>query len=250
MIYAVMLCAFAAFSTGVGGIIVAFFRELKSSTMSVFQGFAAGVMVAVSAVEMMPRCFGELAAVAGAERALLGSAVLFAAGWASGGGISAVADYIYKDKCESGTAKRISLVTTAVMVLHNLPEGMLTIFSGAADAEFGLKMAIAVALHNIPEGVVVASGVMFVTASRRQALWHSFMAGASEFAGGIMAAVLLGGMADTVFTAAVLGVVSGIMVQTSLCELAPAGVKLSGYRHTFCGIAAGAAVIYLSLCMM
>ncbi len=45
------------------------------------------------------------------------------------------------------------LPTTAAIVLHNLPEGILTLFTNAADSALGPSLALAIALHNIPEGI-------------------------------------------------------------------------------------------------
>ena len=135
--------------------------------------------------------------------------LLFAAGWFAGKSISCAADCMCRDSEEYTQAVRITLVTTAVMVLHNLPEGMLTIFSGMQDARFGLEMAVAVALHNIPEGVVVASGVLYLTSSRKKAVGQSFFAGISEFAGGLAAAVILKGVASSFAVGGVLALVLG-----------------------------------------
>ncbi|MBE6878587.1 MAG: hypothetical protein E7488_05400 [Ruminococcaceae bacterium] len=247
MIYPILLSAFSSLSTGIGGVIVALFRKISDRTMSFFQGFAAGVMITVSLIEMMPRCYENMLGYMDAMSAAAVMALISTVGWVTGRGISAAADYIYRDKADYTQAVHISLVTTAVMVLHNLPEGMLTIFSGLEDTRFGLEIAIAVALHNIPEGIVVASGVLYLTSSRAKAVGHSFFAGISEFIGGLAAVVLFGGMANELFTGAVLAAVGGIMVQTSLCELLPASLKLSGKLHTITGAAAGAVIIYVSL---
>ncbi len=247
MIYPILLSAFSSLSTGIGGVIVALFRKISDSTMSFFQGFAAGVMISVSFIEMLPRCYENMLGYMSAPHAVLVMLLLSVLGWFTGWGISAVADYIYKDNADYTQAMRISLVTTAVMVLHNLPEGMLTIFSGLEDVRFGLEMAVAVALHNIPEGIVVASGVLYLTSSRTKAVGHSFFAGISEFIGGLAAVVVFGGMANELFTGAVLAAVGGIMVQTSLCELVPNSLKLSGKASTVTGAVAGAVIIYISL---
>ncbi len=247
MIYPVMLCAFSSLSTGIGGCIVALFPRISQRTMAAFQGFAAGVMVTVSVVEMLPRCFENMMDDMPPLYAAVYITLLLTAGWLAGIGISAAADYIYKDKKEYTSAVRISLVTTAVMVLHNLPEGMLTVFSSMEDMRFGLEMAVAVALHNIPEGIVVASGVMYLTHSGAKAVARSFFAGISEFIGGMAAVLVFGGMADGAFIGAVLAAVGGMMLQISVCELVPASVKLAGRLNAAAGFAAGAMIIYISL---
>lgn len=247
MIYPVLLCAFASLSTGIGGVIVALMGKISDRTMAFFQGFAAGVMVTVSFAEMFVRCWENMLEYMSEGCAVAAVVLLFAAGWFAGKSISLGADCIFGSSEEYTRDVRITLVTTAVMVLHNLPEGMLTIFSGMQDVRFGLEMAVAVALHNIPEGVVVASGVLYLTSSRKKAVGQSFFAGVSEFAGGLAAAVILKGVASSFAVGCVLALVGGIMVQTSVCELVPASLRLSGVKSTACGFMVGAAVIYISL---
>jgi len=247
MIYPVLLCLFASLSTGVGGIAIIFIKNFSDRAMAFFQGFAAGVMITVSFVEMLPRCYHNIKGYMEAEYAALLLLIVFIFGWLAGWGISAAADYICKDSIEYTAAKRLSLVTTAVMVLHNLPEGMLTVFSGMEDIRFGMNMALAVALHNIPEGLVVASGTMYVTSSKYKAVGHSFFAGISEFIGGMAAVIVFKGMISNMFTGVVLAAVGGMMVQISACELLPNSFKICGKSTVFTGFLAGGAIIYFSL---
>ena len=245
MIYPLLLCGVASFATGVGGI-GAVILPASHKTLSVFQGFAAGVMVAVSFVEMLPRCSEEFLK-GGLPFPLLFTALLFVAGWFCGRFISATADGVCRRCQHFSDAKRICLITTAVMVLHNLPEGMVTIFAGMTENSFALKMTAAVALHNIPEGIVVAGAVLYDGGSRMKAVGQSFFAGAGEFLGGVIAAIIFGAVATPLFVTAMLGLVSGIMVQTSVCELYPCAVKLAGRGQALAGTAVGFATMWAGI---
>ena len=90
-------------------------------------------------------------------------------------------------------ALRSALITGAALVLHNLPEGVLTLFAGAADSALGLRMALAVALHNLPEGLAVALPLYYATGSRRRAVGAAFASGLAEPAGAVLAYALVGG---------------------------------------------------------
>lgn len=249
MIYPVLLCAVASASTVLGGVMVAFIKNMTPGLLAVFQGFAAGVMITISVVEMLPHSLSEFTYIMGMNGLYAVSAVvlIFICGWLAGIAIAAAADRLCRLDGTNNCTGRISFITTAVMVLHNLPEGMVTIFSGMEDAQMALGMALAVALHNIPEGVVVASSAMAVTNSVYSSMVRCFVAGFSEFAGGVIAAFIFRSMVNGAFVAAVYCAVSGVMMQVSLCELIPCGRKLSCTGHTAAGIAAGAVVIYLGL---
>lgn len=243
MIYAVIICAVASLSTALGGIIVVLIKNITDGMMSVFQGFAAAVMITVSFGEMLPHALKIMFMHTEHFCAAVALIVLFLFGWLAGMLISEGAEGLYRNDSKDTEVKKISIITTTVMVLHNLPEGMLTIFTGMSDAEFGLKMAAAVALHNIPEGVVVASSAVCAGNSKLKGLWHSFLAGFSEFTGGIVAALIFCGKVDDLFISAILCAVSGVMVQTSLCELIPSGLKLADKKYTVYGSVLGLMVI-------
>ncbi|MBR2029194.1 MAG: ZIP family metal transporter [Oscillospiraceae bacterium] len=246
MAYAIWLCTVASAATGAGGLIVALCPGMSGRTLAFFQGFAAGVMTGISAFNMLPNSFASLSAEMGTLRAAACLSGLFICGWA----VSVVLARIsVPDGCgrEENAMKSVCIITTMVIVMHNLPEGMLTAFSGYSDRSLGADMAFAVALHNIPEGVAVASSVMCVTSSRIRAVVHSFAAGMAELAGGAAALLLLHNFITPQLLNCVLAVISGIMVQVSVCQLIPGGVKLHSKSAVLCGIIAGAATIFLGI---
>ena len=63
-------------------------------------------------------------------------------------------------------ALRSAMVTTAAIVLHNLPEGILTLFASYASPTLGITLTLAIALHNIPEGIAISVPVYYATNSR------------------------------------------------------------------------------------
>ena len=247
MIYPFLLCAVASFATGAGGVIVAMVKNMTEKTLSVLQGFAAGVMVTISFCEMLPNCFDKFMAGHDTATAVVYTACVFLLGWMTAIFIGKIVDYVYANNEDATSVEKVSLITTAVMILHNLPEGMLTIFSGFSDQHFALEMALAVALHNIPEGVVVAAGVLCITDSKRKAVFQSFFAGLCEFVGGVTAVLIFADFVNETFISMVLAVVSGVMVQTSLCQLLPDSIKISSPRYAIGGFIAGTVVIYLGI---
>ena len=54
---------------------------------------------------------------------------------------------------------KLGILSMIALMLHNLPEGILTFLSSSLDIKIGLKYSIAIMLHNIPEGLAV--GVAF-----------------------------------------------------------------------------------------
>lgn len=249
MLYAILLCAVASLATGAGGLIVAMWPDISHRTLSAFQGFAAGVMITVSFINMLPNSMTDFSVMLGTAGACVIVAVLFAAGW----GISLLMAHIIipdSDDGQNSAVRKMCLITTAVIVLHNLPEGMLTSFSGFSDRQLGVQMAAAVALHNIPEGVAVASAVICMTSSKPKAVLHSFAAGMAELAGGAAALVLMHGFITPHILNGVLAVISGVMVQVSLCQLIPNGAKIHSIASVIAGAIAGSATIAIGILMI
>lgn len=246
MSYAILLCAVASLATGAGGVIVALWPRMSPKVLAFFQGFAAGVMIGISFLNMLPNSFADLSNRSGnmqAAGALLG---LFTLGWA----LSLLLAHMvvpcgYAD--DMAHIKSVCIITTMIIVMHNLPEGMLTAFSGYSDRQLGADMALAVALHNIPEGIAVASSVVCVTSSKLKGIFHSFAAGMAELVGGVVALLILHRFITPQLLNMVLAVISGVMVQVSLCQLIPGGAKLCSVYVALMGVIAGVATISLGI---
>lgn len=250
MFYPVLICTFAGLSTALGAVVVILAGNISNEKMSFSQGFAAGVMVAVSVLDLLPESFFKYYVYMNALTAFKAVASLFFCGWVAGTAISLLAVPVeFKTDADSSlsSAARMAALTTLVMVIHNLPEGMLTIFTSAEDISFGLKMALAVALHNLPEGMAIASPVLYVTKSRAKAFFQSLMAGMAEPFGGLLAYLILQDILTPAFLNGFMPVVAGVMCQTAICELIPYSAKISNIKHTIYGIITGIITMSIGL---
>ncbi|MEG1895195.1 MAG: ZIP family metal transporter [Oscillospiraceae bacterium] len=240
MLYPIFLCALSSLSTGLGGVITALFKKITDRTMSISQGFAAGVMLGISVFDMVPHAYINSLKYLTTGEAAAGIVGLFISGWVIGALLGQLVVPRYRGESQSQfTAKKMMMITTAVVVAHNLPEGMLTVFSAASDRDFGLKMALAIALHNLPEGMAIAAPVLYVTQSRSRAVFQSFMAGFAELFGGLITLILFKNLINESFINGLLPIIAGIMCQTSIMELIPGSAKISNIKHTIYGIIIG-----------
>ena len=134
------------------------------------------------------------------------------------------------------------MVTVAVVVLHNLPEGVLTLFSGFLDRRIGLTVALAIGMHNLPEGIVIAAPVLYATGSRAKAFGAALLSGLAEPIGALLAFFCLRGLLSTLFLNGLLCWVAGMMCAVSFRELLALGYRM---RPKACamGALAGCAVM-------
>ena len=139
----------------------------------------------------------------------------------------------------SASALRSALVTTAAIVLHNLPEGILTLFTSYASPALGITLTLAIALHNIPEGVAISVPVYYATGSRVRAVLYALFSGLAEPAGALLAFCLLRGFFSPLFLNGLIATVAGVMIYVSISELIPEGFSYGRRSYTVGGLVAG-----------
>lgn len=270
MLYAFTLTTLAGLSTGLGGLVVLLFRRPKERLMAFSLGFAAGVMLTVSLSDMLPhtvetyaetmgrfpaalasaslcvmgmlaallleRCVPdetELAARAGARKAVPAAAM------PAGAGQRPAAKGLSQAGGAGTGALRSALVTTAAIVLHNLPEGILTLFTSYASPTLGLTLTLAIALHNIPEGIAISVPVYYATGSRARGALYALASGLAEPAGAALAFLLLREFLSPLFLNGLIATVAGVMSYVSISELIPEGFSYGRRGHTVAGLAVG-----------
>ena len=165
MLLPLLMTTIAGLSTGLGGLIAALFRPTPR-LMAFCGGFAGAVMLTVSLADLAPALldfYGALLSPFGcgaAAAALLLGGML--AAWLLACALpdeDTLADRF--GSRTQGSAMRAALVTGAALLLHNLPEGILTLLTNVSDPQLGARTALAIALHNIPEGLAGAGTFCF-----------------------------------------------------------------------------------------
>lgn len=147
-------------------------------------------------------------------------------------------------------AAKSAIVTTAVILMHNLPEGILTLFTGYANPDFGLGISVAVALHNIPEGVAVSVPIYYATGSRLRAAATALLSGLAEPAGALAAFFFLRRWISPLFLNGLVAVIAGLMSCVAACELLPGSFSYGADRAAGLGFAAGLLLMSLGVCLL
>ena len=125
--------------TGLGGLLGAFLGGGSEKTVASVSGFAAGVMIGLSAFEMVPSAFEELTATLPDYAVIL--AVL--ASLVAGALLVAVAGWI------------IEFVEKKKKVVSDTSKTDVNAASKAGLMRAGIMTAAAIAVHNFPEGVAI-----------------------------------------------------------------------------------------------
>ena len=270
---AILLTTLAGLSTAVGSAVAFFAGPRNYRFLSWGTGFAAGVMIYISFIELM-------------EEGLEMAEEFFnagAAGWIITGAffvgilIMFIIDQLVpheqnphearseEDLAEVGrhshgpgavamsdTSKleRTGVMTALAVAIHNFPEGLVTFLAALQDPALGVAIAIAIALHNIPEGISISVPLYYATGSRRRAFTWSALSGLAEPLGALVGYVLL----RPFLTPGVMGIVfagiAGIMVYIALDELLPTSREYSRGHDSLFGLLGGMFVMAVSLLLL
>ncbi|MCR4419528.1 MAG: ZIP family metal transporter [Clostridia bacterium] len=154
-----LLSILAGLATWAGGALVAGLGRPNRWFLGWLLGVAAGVMLGVSAVDLLPAALRL-----GGVRAL---------GWGAGlvlVFLALVCRWLVPAYGREFDYRRLGYFVGTAVALHDLPEGMAIAVGYAAGPALGLGLAVAIALHNLPEGMVMAGPLLAGGLSRRRVL--------------------------------------------------------------------------------
>lgn len=262
MLLAFAVTLLAGLSTVIGGWLGTRTQVLRRDILAAALAFAAGIMIAISVVEIAPSALSSMREVVGENQAPLwvGGSVLLGAMLVVlidkaiphdvnpaeiGGGEQL-------DRIQAGQVDarllRSGILLAAVVALHNLPEGLATFISTLKEPAGGITLAIAIAIHNVPEGLAVAAPIYAATRSRFQAILWATVSGLAEPIGGVLGYLLLAAVLPEEWLDISLALVAGMMIAVSFLELLPAARRYqTHYTQTLAGFFLGAVVMVLSL---
>ncbi len=257
------LSIFAGLSTGIGSAIAFFIKGKNVKILTFAMGFAAGVMLYVSFMEMFPHALSEL------EGQQYVGLIAFLGGMLLVGIIDKLIPHeenphefmsedaqeeaakdLEQNELQKKKLMRIGLLTALALALHNFPEGMASFVAALEDVNLGITIAIAIAIHNIPEGIAVSMPIYYATGSRKKAFFYSFLSGVVEPIGAIVGYLILMPFIDPTVMAILLSSVAGIMVFISLDQLLPAAEEYGEHHLSIYGVVLGMIVMGVSLMML
>ena len=254
MEYAMLLSVLAGLATGLGGLAAALLPTIDRKSLGASMGFAAGVMLCVSGVDMLPHAVGVYSGWMSPIKALGAAASLFVLGGIAARALSGLLPDPRRLAGNRGegraAAARTALVVALALAAHNLPEGMLTLLGGLENPAFGLRLAVAVALHNIPEGIAVSVPVYYSTGSKGKGLAASLLSGLAEPAGALLAFFFFKNAITPLFLNGLVATIAGIMSFVSVSELLPGGFSYGKPGWAVLGVSLGLFVMSLGVYLL
>ena len=232
-INALTLTTIAGLSTLLGTIPI--FKKIKKDKIIINSlSFAAGVMITVSLIDLIPESISNIEKTFKIFPTILITGIFTIVGII----ISITIDKYINIKRE-GELYKVGLISMIAIILHNIPEGIITYLSSETNIKLGISLTIAIALHNIPEGISIAIPIYYGKKSRGKALYYTLISALSEPLGALLAYLFLKKIMNNIIMGIILSIVAGIMIQISTYELIPTSLKYKNKKETIIFILIG-----------
>lgn len=222
-LYAFLLSSLASVST-ILGFFVIFINKDKSTIISIALGLASGVMLCVSITDLMPNSMRLLLSSAN----ILITIILLAVGLIIG---ILITNIFNKIEFKNDKLYNIGIISMIAIVLHNIPEGIITYITSSSNILLGLKITIAIALHNIPEGITISIPIYYSTKSKLKAFLYTFLSGLSELIGSLFCYLFLSKYINNIILGIIYAIIAGMMINISINDLYKESLTYNK-RHT------------------
>lgn len=213
-------------------------RKPSENVMYNMLYFAAGIMLAISFLELIPQAIemsGVFYCIAGLA---IGSLVMYA--------FDKFLPHIHPGLCreeEGHKIHRTALYLIVGIFLHNLPEGIAIAAGYVTDVKVSLTIAIAIAIHNVPEGICTSAPYYYCSKDGLKAFLLSSSTALPLIGGFLLARFFFSGISE-IALGSITAATAGIMIYICADELIPTS---NGHSTIFSHLAGIVLVILLGL---
>lgn len=125
---------------------------------------------------------------------------------------------INKKKKTNNDLYKLGFISMIALILHNIPEGIITFLTTSKNSSLGLYLSSSIALHNIPEGMIISIPIYYGEKSKKKAIMYTLIAALSEPLGAIISYLFLYNINNYLF-GIILSTTAGIMIYLSIYEI-------------------------------
>ena len=245
-LYAFIISSIAGLSTLIGFLFIFLKPKNNNKFISISLSFSATVMILISIFDLIPNSFFELLF----EYKGLGLIIVIIS-FIIGIILIKFSNKVLDNLKEKGSSLyKLGIISAIVLMMHNIPEGIITFLTTGNDLALGIKVALAITLHNIPEGICIAVPIYYSTNS----LWKSFkttlISGLSEPFGAILAYLFLYKYITTSMLNIIFIFVAGIMITLALDEILKESIKYSEKHNKYIYIGIGLGLIFFIISLL
>ena len=228
-LYAFLVSTLAGLSTLLGCIFLFIKVRNINRFISISLSFSAIVMILISIFDLIPSSFFYLFF----KYKYLGI-ILSILSFLFGAYLIKISNKLIKKLEEQGSSLyKLGIISAIVLVMHNVPEGIITFLTSGKDLNLGIKIALAITLHNIPEGICIAVPIYYSTKKKSRAIITTLISGLSEPLGAILAYLFLYKYITTDILHIIFIIVAGIMISLAINEILKESIKYSNKNNKY-----------------
>lgn len=209
----------AGISTLIGGFIPFLNIKNKERVILISLAFAAGIMVSISILDLLPESFSYLSSSYNIFIIIL----IILLSFIGGIGIFIILDKLLTKDVDN--LYRVGIFSMIAIILHNIPEGIITFILSSSDVKLGLFLGLSIALHNIPEGISIMVPIYYGSGSFKKAFMYTLVAGLAEPIGGVIFYLLFKNYINDLMMGVLFAFITGIMIYLAFTELLPKSLE-------------------------
>lgn len=235
--HALLPSLLAGLATALGCLLVLLGRRPDQNTLAVLLGGAAGVMLAVVLLDLLPAAIQT------------GTPLETGCGFLAGVFILWLFDRTFtRLSSPTGCSKAASYRRTGYLVgvgiaLHDLPEGIAIAGAYAAGGILGPLLALSITLHNIPEGIATSAPLQMGGLRRRQVFFLNLLISLCTPLGTLIGLFLI--KLSPQHLSFLLALAAGAMTYLIKDELLPSAQRQNPL-WCWCGLIAGYLLLWLA----
>ena len=245
-LYAFIISTLAGLSTLIGFLFIFIKTKNINKFISISLSFSAIVMILISIFDLIPSSFFSLLFTYKFLGIII-SIISFIIGVL----LIKFSNKFIKGLEEKGSSLyKLGIISAIVLVMHNLPEGIITFLTTGTDLNLGIKIALAITLHNIPEGICIAVPIYYSTKSKSRAFFTTLISGLSEPLGAILSYMFLYKYITTDILHIIFIIVAGIMISLAINEILKESIKYSEKHNKYIYYGAILGIIFFIISLL
>ena len=156
---------------------------------------------------------------------------------------------ISKNKVEKGELYFLGLINMISLLLHNIPEGIITCISTNYNFNLGLKISLSIIMHNIPEGIAIATPIYYATKKRSVSLLFLVISSLGEILGAFISIFLFNNSINNELIGYILISISVLMITIAVEEIF-FQIKDKNKKNIIIGLSIGLAIFLINILLI
>lgn len=237
----IILIIVIAFLGPIAGSLIGVLRRPSFIYVCCMLCFAAGVMLAISFMELIPESRNLSSTIVSIFGLIVGAFFMY--------GLDRLLPHLHPSLCnqEQGcNLHRSSIYLIVGIFMHNFPEGMAIASGGVANINTSIIIALAIAIHNIPEGICTSASYFHSSGNRTSAFLLSSSTALPILIGFFLARIIFEKISPQI-VGFLIAATAGLMIYITVDELIPNSCAGNNHSTIFSFMAGVILVVLLQL---